>query len=135
MKRIARGAFKPQIVAIASSFTDSLLADHLADADVIFRMDESGAVERTAWKYTRRAGIELKAESSSAAPDSGDSAITDLPVVTRSVSDEGVDDPCDTKTGDASLWTYFLRPAGMPKLVLWFSVLAIAALIERMPRK
>lgn len=104
---------------------------HLKDADVVYQMDQNGHIEETTWSSRDTPSDSIEAQ------DSGDESALqtiDLPVVKPSTEKESIDDKADTRSGDFSLYSYFIGPAGLPFILLESFFLIMGAIGERMPQ-
>lgn len=125
-----------QVVGRHMRHTHSLAVEHLKDADLIFKMDETGAIERMPSSYRdslATPSANFEADSSSDSKESVPRAM-EPPVIKQHACTDDVEDPVDTKNGDMSLYSYFVEPAGIPYLFLEGVLLLLASIGERMPR-
>ncbi|OAQ98802.1 hypothetical protein LLEC1_03870 [Akanthomyces lecanii] len=108
---------------------------HLVDADVLFRIDENGEVER-APLTTRELSPDSIMKSMHVQEDAMCRApagqVASLPAVKP--NENAGDHPRNTRAGDVSLYSFFASPAGTIYLLFWAAVLVLSAVAERMPQ-
>ncbi len=108
---------------------------HLVDADVLFRIDQNGEVER-APLTTRELSpdsiiksMHVQEEAMCRAPAG---QVASLPAVKP--NENAGDHPRNARAGDFSLYSFFASPAGTLYLLFWAAVLVLSAVAERMPQ-
>lgn len=116
--------------------THNLSVEHLKDADLIFQMDETGAIEKKPASYRDSLTSPSSNFETDSLPDSKESVRRAMrpPAIKQYASNDNAEDPVDTKNGDISLYSYFVEPAGIPYLFLEGILLLLASIGERMPR-
>lgn len=113
--------------------------EHLIDATVLLSIDENGVVEKVpmaAFNSSSTSGKRgkitraLTTAAKEAHPSSSPPAVREIVI-----NEEHGDESWQAKSGDISLYAYFLGSAGVPRLLLCGILLLVAAIGERMPRQ
>ncbi|OAA73307.1 ABC transporter, transmembrane domain, type 1 [Cordyceps fumosorosea ARSEF 2679] len=109
---------------------------HLVDADLLFRIDTNGEVERAPLR-TRELSPDsimrrMAVQEESMSKASTNQAV-DLPAV-KPNDDSRDANGYDIRAGDFSLYSYFVGPAGTLKILFWSTLLVLSAVAERMPQ-
>lgn len=100
-------------------------------------MDGKGSVEKLTWEeYRQSVGISAEEVEQYTQSDSTDTSASPVepPKVKPSATDEVFEDQTDLKSGDFSLYKYFVGPAGAFFLAVEGLLLLVAGVGERMPR-
>lgn len=116
-------------------------AELLEEADLVFEISHQGRIrpKKTSSRINTTRGAGAKAREETPAPETSAPSIpgeSGPPSVDMSKQvTESNDLDRDRRHGDLKLYSYFFRTTHGFFFVLWLTITAIAAVMERMPRK